>query len=153
MAILFDRDFGRVWTDGATPYVFCSVIRIPEKEHLHELAEKQLTLIRDVRRKFGLSYSILDLHLCPQVPAELADEYFKDIISRQFKAGLKLKAIVKPEDKELQKQLEWAVHQLPQLPISLHNTFEEALTYINQMHHQKTNDKPRKSILSFLVGG
>jgi hypothetical protein len=155
MAILFDRDFGRVWSDGATPYIFSSVVRVPEKECLYELVEKQLELIREMQRKFGSVYSIIDLHLCPPASQQLVNEYVMEIIPRQFKAGLKFKAIVKPGDKNSEKQLAMALARIGPLPIRVHATFEEALQFINEMHTKKTGaaaKSKRYRVLGFEFG-
>lgn len=134
MAIVFDRDFGRVWSDGATPYIFSSVVQVPRQEELNELVEKQLVLIKELKRKYGEVYSILDLRLCPLLPSPIIQHYVDHIVPMQFKAGLKHKAFVVPQEKKSFEVLAHAFVSLVNLPISIHDTFENALDKLNQKH-------------------
>lgn len=151
MAILFDRDFGRVWSDGTTSCVFCSVTRVPNKEEMDELAEKQLQLIRELKIKFGYVYSILDLRLCPPIPSPIMLHYISNIMPLQFKAGVKHKALIEPEEKASMEVVKKALHLMVDLPISLHSTFEKALVTINQLRiHERTTW--RQSGIGKLIG-
>ena len=137
MAILFDRDFGRVWSDGTSPCVFSSLVRVPEKIEIEELSEKKFRLIEELRRKFGYVYSILDLHLCPTIPRPIVEYYMTTIMPRQFKAGLEHQAIVEPEEKQSCEIIQSALSQFPQHPISMHYSFESALEIITQMRSKR----------------
>jgi hypothetical protein len=149
MAIVFDRDFARVWSDGTTPCVFSSVVRAPGREELDELTEKQLGMIAELRHTFGDVYSILDLRLCPPVDPQIAQHYTRKIIPRQFKAGLTHKAFVKPEEKKSKEVFSQALHLIKDLPISVHTSFEDALNEINQKRTQ-SNFKKLRSVFGFL---
>jgi hypothetical protein len=149
MAIVFDRDFGRVWSDGTTPCVFCSVIRIPQRKELDELAEKQLEVINTLKQAFGDVYSISDLRLCPPAEPQIAQYYASKIISRQFRAGIKHKAFVVPEEKRSREIFHQALSFTQDFPISLHASFEEALNEINQKRTQ-SNFKKLRSFFGFL---
>ena len=150
MAIVFDHDFGRVWSDGTTPYVFSSVIRVPGKDELDELAHRQLELVRELKRKFGDVYSILDLRLCPVVPSHIILYYVTKIVPLQFKAGLRHKALVAPEKKEALEVLVKAFHSITNLSISMHSSFESALSIVNEKRTEVNSHSKRRFILGFL---
>ena len=148
MAIVFDRDFGRVWSDGATPYIFSSIVFVPQPEELNELVEKQLGLIRELKRKYGEVYSILDLRLCPQLPAPIIQHYIDHIVPLQFKAGLKHKALVATHEKKSFEVLAHAFISIANLPLSIHYTFENALDKLNQKHALAKAEVRPKSFFS-----
>jgi hypothetical protein len=143
MAIVFDRDFGRVWSDGTTPCVFSSVVRVPSKIEMEDLAAKQLELIRELKHSFGNVYSILDLRLCPTVPMPIIVHYITSVIPQQFKAGLLHKAFVAPQERESYEVLIEAFTGITDMPISLHATFETALNKINDKRTQSNLTKPK----------
>jgi hypothetical protein len=149
MAIVFDHDFGRVWSDGTTPCVFSSIVRVPQREELDELAEKQLGMLAELKHTFGDVYSILDLRLCPLLDWQIAQYYTLKIISRQFRAGLKHKAFVAPEEQRSREVFDQALSLVPDLPISLHTSFEDALREVNRKRTQSGSRK-LKSIFWFL---
>lgn len=133
MAIVFERDFGRVWSDGATPYVFCSVVRVPSITELEDLAAKQLELIKETKSTFGHVFSILDLRLCPPLPMAVSLYYISHVLPGQFKMGVKHKAVVEPEEKNSREVFLKAFLSVRSQPISLHTSFEKALEEINRM--------------------
>jgi hypothetical protein len=141
MAIVFDRDFGRVWSDGTTPCVFSSLVRVPTKEEIDELADKQLQLIRELKHGFGSVYSILDLHLCPLVPYPIILHYVATTMPRQFKAGIKHKAFVAPEESKSYKVIVKSFMAIADQPISLHASFENALSKINEVRVKYSKPK------------
>jgi hypothetical protein len=149
MAIVFDRDFGRVWSDGATPYVFSSIVRVPQLRELDELAGKQLEMIRDLKRVFGDVYSIIDLRLCPVVPEQIVRHYIGKIVPGQFKAGVKHKAFVVPEEEKSQEVFAHTITQIVGLSISMHSSFEDALNEINRKRTQEKSVLKRKPVLRF----
>jgi hypothetical protein len=132
MAIIYDRDFGRVWSDGTTPCVFSAVVRVPTNEELDELAGKQLQLIRELKRSNNHVYSILDLRHCPVVPSATLMHYMVDILPKQFKAGLKHKAVVAPEEKKSNEVIVNTILSITGMPLSMSTTFENALNKINE---------------------
>ena len=140
MAILFDRDFGRVWSDGTSPCVFSSLVRVPEKIEMQELAEKKLALIQELRRKFGYVYSILDLHVCPSIPEFVAEYYMSNIVAQQFKAGVEHQAIVQPEEKTSCEIFQRTLSQFAKHPISMHHSFESALEAITEMRSKRLSN-------------
>ena len=140
MAILFDRDFGRVWSDGTSPCVFSSLVRVPEKIQIEELSEKKFHLIQELKRKFGYVYSILDLHLCPSIPSPIVEYYMTNIMARQFKAGLEHQAIVEPEEEQSYEIIQQVLSQFPKHPISMHDSFENALEIITQMRSKRLSN-------------
>jgi hypothetical protein len=137
MAILFDRDFGRVWSDGTTPCVFSSIERVPHKAEMEELVEKQLQLVRELKFKFGKVYSILDLRVCPQMPDLVIEHYLTNVLPRQFKAGVKHKAIVEPGEKISREIFVLALNGCTHMPISVHTSFEKALDTITKLRLQE----------------
>jgi hypothetical protein len=143
MAILFDRDFGRVWWDGTTPFVFASVVRVPVKKEMDALAEKQIELIREVKSKFGDVYSILDLSLCPVLPNPIILHYVTTIAPRQFRAGVMHKAFVMPGEKEPFQLLVKSFTLISHFPVSLHTSFENALDEINRRRRQAEPKRER----------
>ena len=149
MAILFDRDFGRVWSDGATPYIFSSIVRVPQLHELDELAAKQIQMIRELKHTFGDVYSILDLRLCPVVPQQVIWHYINKIVPGQFKAGVKHKAFVVPEEKKSLEILTEIFTTVAHLPISLHRSFEDALSKINQERIQEKTKAKKKPVFGF----
>jgi hypothetical protein len=149
LAILFDRNFGRVWTDGTTPCVFAQVVSVPQQEELDELADKQLALIRELKRNFGEVYSILDLRFCPLVPAHIIQHYVANVVPLQFDVGLTHKAFVAPEEKKSYEVLVKAFLSITDLSISMHTSFENALNKINQKRTQVKSMAKKKSIFSF----
>jgi hypothetical protein len=151
MAIVFDRDFGRVWSDGATPCVFSSLVRVPTKTEMDDLADKQLELIRELTRSFDKVYSILDLRLCPPVPMPIIVHYITSIIPQQFNAGLVHKAFVAPEERKSYEVLIEAFTVMTEMPISLHTTFENALNMINDKRMQSRLKKPTSFFRTLLA--
>jgi hypothetical protein len=150
MAILFDRDFGRVWSDGTTPYLFTAITRTPQKRELDELAEKQIEMIGELKHSFHDVYAILDLRLCSPVTAPFVRHYISRIVPRQFKIGLKHEAFVVPREKKAKEVLIHALISIDHLSISLHSSFENAL---NEINHEWTRAKPvkQKSRLSIFL--
>jgi hypothetical protein len=116
---------------------------------MDELAGHQLKLIQELKHTFGDVYSILDLRFCPPVPAPLARHYVARIVPLQFKAGLRHKAFIVPKEKKSLKVLVHAFISIADLPVSIHNSFEDAMRTIN---HQRTLPDPEKpkSIFTFL---
>lgn len=151
MVTIFDRDFARVWSDGTSPCVFCSVVRVPEKKEMDELARHQLKLIRELKHTFGNVYSILDLRLCPSIPAPIARHYVGRIVPMQFKAGLKHKAFVVPKEKKALKVLVRAFISIVDMPVSMHNSFEDAMNTINYQRTLPDPEKPRSFLSSLLA--
>lgn len=133
MAILFERDFGRVWSDGTTSCVFASLSRAPSAEEMEELAERQLQLIRELRKKFGYVYSILDLRVCPPLPHSVIVRYISSIMPRQFKAGVKHKALIKPQERLAREIVANAIPMIEDMPISIHTSFEDALVAVRKL--------------------
>jgi hypothetical protein len=149
MAVVFDRDFARVWSDGATPYIFSTVMRVPGLGELDELANKHIEMIRELKRTFGEVYSVLDLRLCPPVPESVVRHYITKILPRQFKTGLKHKALVLPEEKKSQDLLFNAMKLMEGMPVSIHSTFSKALNEVNRKRTERTPPE-LKSIFGFL---
>jgi hypothetical protein len=139
MAIVFERDFARVWSDGATPYIFCSVVRVPTIAGLDDLAAKQLELIKEIKSTFGYVYSILDLRLCPPLPVAISNYYVSKVLPNQLKKGVKHKAIVEPEEKNSREVFLKAFLVVRHQPISLYTSFEKALEDMNRL---SANEKP-----------
>ena len=150
MAILFDSDFGRVWSDGTTPYVFTSVTRAPQKKELDELAERQIEMIGELKLTFNDVYSILDLRLCSPITASLIRHYITRMVPRQFKEGLRHKAFVVPREKKAKEILVHALISIDHLSISLHSSFENALSEVNQ-EWSRAKPADRKSRLSIFL--
>jgi hypothetical protein len=139
MAIVFEQDFARIWSDGATPYIFCSVVRVPTIAGVEDLAAKQLELIKELKSTFGYVYSMLDLRLCPPLPVEISNYYISEVLPRQFKKGVKHKAIVEPEEKKSNEVFLKAFLAVRHQPISLYTSFEMALKEMNRL---SANEKP-----------
>lgn len=150
MAILFDRDFGRVWSDGATPCIFTSVTRAPGKQELDDLAEKQIEMIRELKREFTDVYSILDLQRCTSMARNLAEYYFSTLAPRQFKTGVRHMAVVMPEEKTSQETVLQSLLFTGGLSISTHPDFEKALAEINFLRTEGKSSPAKKSIFNFL---
>jgi hypothetical protein len=151
MAIVFDRDFGRVWSDGTTPCVFSSIVRVPQLHELDELALKQIQVIQELKHTFGNVYSILDLRLCQVIPEQVVRHYIGKIMPGQFRAGVKHKAFVAPEEKKSLGVFMAAFAEIAALPVSIHGTFEEALNEINQKRTQRNDIKRKKSVFRFFT--
>ena len=134
--VVYDRDFARVWYDGATPCVFSTVVAVPRKEEMHELLDRQLSLIKELRQRYGFVLSICDLQYCKRIPDEIASIYV-DRLGEQFNAGLVHKSFVKPHNDLARRMLASEAGQLTRLSISLHNTFEDALTDMNNRRVKK----------------
>jgi hypothetical protein len=124
---------------------------VPEKKEMEELARHQLKLIRELKHTFGNVYSILDLRLCPPIPASIARHYVARIIPSQFKAGLKHKAFVVPKEKKSLKVLVHAFISIADQPVSIHNSLEDALRTINYQRTQPEPEKPRSLLSSLLA--
>jgi hypothetical protein len=150
MPIVFERDFGKVWFDGTTPYIFSSVVRIPHEAELNELASKQIELIRELKSTFGNVYSLLDLRQCPPLPAQFASHYINNILPNQFREGVLHKAVVEPEEKKSREVFLKAFLSVTHQPISLHQSFEKALTEINRLHDERKNHLRKGGPLAFI---
>jgi hypothetical protein len=150
VAILFDRDFGRVWSDGATPCVFSSITRAPGKQELDDLAEKQIEMIREVKREFTDVYFILDLQHSTSMARNLAEYYFSTLAPRQFKTGVRHMAVVMPEEKTSQETVLHSLIFTGGLSISTHPDFEKALAEINLLRTEGKSSPGKKSIFHFL---
>lgn len=147
---MFDHSFGRVWTDGTTPCLFAQVVRVPRQAELDDLAEKQVALIKELKRRLGDVYSILDLRLCPVLPAHIIQHYIANLVPLQFEVGLKHKAFVAPEEKAAREVFEKALLLIDNRPISQHLSFEKALAKINQLRTQEKNSGERNPTATFL---
>jgi hypothetical protein len=149
VAILFDRDFGRVWSDGATPCIFSALTQAPGKQELDELAEKQIEMIRDLKREFTDVYSILDLQRCTSMARNLAEYYFSTLAPRQFKTGVKHMGVVLPEEKVSQETVQHSLLFTGGLSISTHPNFEKALTEVNLLRAEGKSSPGKKTIFNF----
>jgi hypothetical protein len=148
MAVRFDRDFARVWSDEATPYIFTSLLRIPERAEVADLATMQLELVHDFNRTFREAYSIIDIHLCPSIPEHFLPDYLHQGVLRQFKAGLKHKAFI-AQEKNATDTLTVAISAMEKFPISVHNSFENALKEVNTLRIQ-SRPLNLRSVFDFL---
>jgi hypothetical protein len=150
MPIVFERDFGRVWFDGTTPYIFSSVVRIPQVAELDELSTKQIELIRELKSSFGIVYSLLDLRQCPPLPPPFASHYITSILPNQFREGVLHKAVVEPEEKKSREVFLKAFLSVTHQPISLHHSFEKALMEINRLHAERKNSLRKAGPFAFI---
>jgi hypothetical protein len=150
MAIVFERDFGKVWTDGTTPCIFCSMVRLPTLEEMKELAQKQLELVKELSGNFKNVFSILDLRYCPLDHGHIVSHYISTVMPQQFKAGIKHKAFVIPEKRKSREIFFKAFLTISNQDVSMHDTFEGALEKINTIRTQP-NTKKTKSFFGSLL--
>lgn len=132
MAIIFERDFGRVWSDGVSPYVFSATLRIPEQQEFEELAKTTFRLIKTMSGQFGSIYTVMDFRLCLALPDYMTEKFVVDHLSHQSRLGVRHHAFITPYNARFDSVLTLAALRCNSGPITIHYTFEDALRKINE---------------------
>lgn len=144
MTVTLETEFARVWCDENSPYIFTIVNRMPERREQIVWHEKQMELIRQLKKKFKEVYCIADFTECCMVPVPAAQEYADRFLPDQLKAGLWMINFIKPKNLMAQVNLEDALRSADPAKVFFFNSFEVALQAINHRRSQNLSEKLKK---------
>jgi hypothetical protein len=138
MNIVLDTPVVRIWADSDAPYAFSVFFSWPSSEHdFVKLAETYTDLLKKVKHVSGEVYSICDISQPKGAPGNSIKSLFETCVEKHLKLGVKRKAFVLPSDfpKGLFSQAEIVQSDR----ISFHQTFQQALTEINNTRMNAIN--------------
>jgi len=131
MKIVFNEDFGRVWTDNLTPCVFTLIERVPSSSaHAVRFFKAQIDLTQSLQKKFKEAYLISDFSETTTETRELMCHYYMEFLPQLVKNKISYVAFVCPQNafdtisKEKQEKLS-------HYPLGVFPDFTEALAMVN----------------------
>lgn len=131
MKIVFHDQFGQVWTDDVSPYVFTLITQIPPSSaHAIKFFQAQLDLAQALQKKFKESYLISDFSETTEETRELLCHYYMEFIPKLVKSKISYISFVCPHSsfESLPKEKQ---EMLSQAPLGVYPTFVEALAAVN----------------------
>jgi hypothetical protein len=146
MKITFHNEFGQVWTDDVSPYIFTLITQVPPSSALAiHYFKAHLDLIQSLRKKFKEAYLISDFSQATNETRDLVCHYYIEFLPKLIKAKISYIAFICPNDtleqlpKEKQELLEKA-------PLGVFPTFVDALADINRKRSQNLAKAYKKAI-------
>jgi hypothetical protein len=134
MKIVFHENFGQVWTDDVSPYVFTLITQIPPSSpYAVKFFQSQIDLAQSLQKKFKESYLISDFSETTEETRELLCHYYMEFIPKLMKNKISYIAFVCPHStfESLSKEKK---EMFEQAPLGIFPTFAEALAAVNLTH-------------------
>ena len=140
MKIVFESDFGRVWSDNHTPCMYILITGVPPANMIAKFSEAQVDLSKQLYKQFGEAYVLSDFSRVSEQKSEQLCLYYLEMIPKLIKNRISYVAFVCahksmdsiPSDKR---------DKIKHFPIGLYASFTEALASINVKRSLHLNRK------------
>lgn len=131
MKVVFNEEFGRVWTDDVSPYVFTLVDKVPpSSSHVIRFFKAQIELAQVLQKKFKEAYLVSDFSQTSPETRELLCHYYIEFIPQLVKNKISYLAFICPDTsfESLPKEKQ---EKLSRVPVGIFPDFTEALAMVN----------------------
>lgn len=132
MNVVFQEEFGQVWTDDLTPYVFTLITQVPPTpKEAGRFFEAQVELSRKLCKKYKEAYLVSDFSKTTDAIRGQLCNYYMEYIPRLIKTKVSYIAFICPQN-VFDSLPEEKKAKLSAAPLGIFETFVDALHAVNQ---------------------
>lgn len=146
MKIAFEANFGKVWIDNLTPYVFTLITTVPTPSQAAVFFDTKLELLKSMNKQFKESYLVSDFSKTTENARKELCNYYMEYIPRFVKAKVSYIAFVCPHN-TVELLTPEKKEKLSQAPLGMYPTFVEALASVNLKRSLELSQRYERSIL------
>ena len=140
MRVVFEADFGRMWSDNHTPTVYTLITNVPAAQSVASFADAHTELAKALYKKYGEAYLLSDFSKVSEEKSEELCLFYLELIPRLLKNKISYISFVCPH-KSMESIPADKRAKLGNAPVGIYKNFTEALASINLKRSLHLNRK------------